>query len=116
VRALRQRKSGGAGLARLRRAGGCPLLLPRPLNAAPGSLVQSSTHPHPTPTPPQPPPQGIVYNITGGRDLTLSEVNRVSEVVTALADPAANVIFGAVVDDRWASGGWRELVHGALAR
>lgn len=44
---------------------------------------------------------GIVYNITGGRDLTLSEVNRVSEVVTALADPAANVIFGAVVDDRY---------------
>ena len=44
---------------------------------------------------------GIVYNITGGRDLTLAEVNRVSEVVTGLADPAANVIFGAVVDDRY---------------
>ncbi|KAI8467226.1 MAG: Tubulin/FtsZ, GTPase domain-containing protein [Monoraphidium minutum] len=44
---------------------------------------------------------GIVYNITGGRDMTLSEVNRVSEVVTALADPAANVIFGAVVDERY---------------
>ncbi len=44
-----------------------------------------------------------MYNITGGRDLTLAEVNRVSEVVTSLADPAANVIFGAVVDDRW---GW----------
>lgn len=42
---------------------------------------------------------GIVYNITGGRDLTLQEVNRVSEVVTSLADPQANVIFGAVIDD-----------------
>ncbi len=42
---------------------------------------------------------GIVYNITGGRDLTLQEVNRVSEVVTSLADPSANVIFGAVIDD-----------------
>lgn len=41
---------------------------------------------------------GIVYNITGGPDLTLQEVNRVSEVVTALADPSANVIFGAVID------------------
>jgi cell division protein FtsZ len=38
---------------------------------------------------------GIVYNITGGRDLTLAEVNRVSEVVTALADPSCNIIFGA---------------------
>ena len=42
---------------------------------------------------------GVVYNITGGKDLTLAEVNRVSEVVTSLADPGANVIFGAVVDD-----------------
>lgn len=44
---------------------------------------------------------GIVYNITGGRDLTLQEVNRVSEVVTSLADPSANVIFGAVIDDQY---------------
>lgn len=44
---------------------------------------------------------GIVYNITGGRDLTLQEVNRVSEVVTSLADPGANVIFGAVIDDQY---------------
>jgi hypothetical protein len=36
-----------------------------------------------------------VYNITGGRDLTLAEVNRVSEVVTAVADPNCNIIFGA---------------------
>ena len=44
---------------------------------------------------------GIVYNITGGSDLTLQEVNTVSEVVTSLADPTANVIFGAVVDDKY---------------
>eukprot|EP01026_Neomeris_dumetosa_P031997 TRINITY_DN2535_c0_g1_i7.p1 TRINITY_DN2535_c0_g1~~TRINITY_DN2535_c0_g1_i7.p1 ORF type:complete len:289 (-),score=66.55 TRINITY_DN2535_c0_g1_i7:273-1079(-) len=43
--------------------------------------------------------EGIVFNITGGRDLTLQEVNRVSEVVTELADERANIIFGAVVDD-----------------
>lgn len=42
-----------------------------------------------------------MYNITGGRDLTLQEVNRVSEVVTSLADPSANVIFGAVIDDAY---------------
>ncbi|KAG6517028.1 hypothetical protein ZIOFF_020405 [Zingiber officinale] len=44
---------------------------------------------------------GIVYNITGGKDITLQEVNKVSQVVTSLADPSANIIFGAVVDDRY---------------
>mmetsp|Transcript_30079 Transcript_30079/g.74621 ORF Transcript_30079/g.74621 Transcript_30079/m.74621 type:complete len:287 (-) Transcript_30079:140-1000(-) len=44
---------------------------------------------------------GIVYNITGGSDMTLQEVNAVSEVVTSLADPSANVIFGAVVDEKY---------------
>lgn len=44
---------------------------------------------------------GVVYNITGGRDITLQEVNKVSQVVTSLADPSANIIFGAVVDDRY---------------
>lgn len=39
-----------------------------------------------------------MYNITGGTDLTLQEVNRVSQVVTSLADPSCNIIFGAVVD------------------
>ncbi|KAL0310973.1 UNVERIFIED_CONTAM: Cell division protein FtsZ1, chloroplastic [Sesamum angustifolium] len=42
-----------------------------------------------------------VYNITGGKDITLQEVNRVSQVVTSLADPSANIIFGAVVDERY---------------
>ncbi|CAG9461709.1 unnamed protein product [Pedinophyceae sp. YPF-701] len=42
---------------------------------------------------------GIVYNITGGSDLTLQEVNRCSEIVTEMAHPEANIIFGAVVDD-----------------
>lgn len=45
---------------------------------------------------------GIVYNITGGSDLTLQEVNTVSQIVTGLADPSANIIFGAVVDDKYA--------------
>ncbi|PKU76490.1 cell division protein FtsZ homolog 1, chloroplastic [Dendrobium catenatum] len=44
---------------------------------------------------------GVVYNITGGKDITLQEVNKVSQVVTSLADPSANIIFGAVIDDRY---------------
>merc|ERR1712224_150932 len=42
---------------------------------------------------------GIVYNVTGGSDLTLAEINRVSEIVTSIAHPDANIIFGAVIDD-----------------
>ncbi|PWZ45195.1 Cell division protein FtsZ 1, chloroplastic [Zea mays] len=44
---------------------------------------------------------GVVYNITGGKDITLQEVNKVSQIVTSLADPSANIIFGVVVDDRY---------------
>nr|BAJ85582.1 predicted protein [Hordeum vulgare subsp. vulgare] len=44
---------------------------------------------------------GVVYNITGGKDITLQEVNKVSQIVTSLADPSANIILGAVVDDRY---------------
>ena len=31
----------------------------------------------------------------------MQEVNRVSEVVTGLADPSANIIFGAVIDEAY---------------
>ncbi|KAL3839259.1 hypothetical protein ACJIZ3_023850 [Penstemon smallii] len=41
---------------------------------------------------------GIVWNITGGSDLTLFEVNTAAEVIYDLVDPSANLIFGAVVD------------------
>ncbi|KAJ6818731.1 cell division protein FtsZ-like protein 2-1, chloroplastic-like [Iris pallida] len=41
---------------------------------------------------------GIVWNITGGSDLTLYEVNAAAEVIYDLVDPSANLIFGAVVD------------------
>ncbi|KAK9757165.1 hypothetical protein RND81_01G144800 [Saponaria officinalis] len=41
---------------------------------------------------------GIVWNITGGSDLTLLEVNAAAEVIYDLVDPSANLIFGAVID------------------
>ncbi|KAJ7548691.1 hypothetical protein O6H91_07G022800 [Diphasiastrum complanatum] len=44
-------------------------------------------------------PMGVVYNVTGGADLTLHEVNIAAEIVCSMADPNANVIFGAVIDD-----------------
>jgi cell division protein FtsZ len=42
---------------------------------------------------------GILLNITGGPGLGLFEVNEAAEVVTGHADPNANVIFGAVIDE-----------------
>ncbi|CAD6334855.1 unnamed protein product [Miscanthus lutarioriparius] len=41
---------------------------------------------------------GIVWNITGGTDLTLFEVNAAAEIIYDLVDPNANMIFGAVID------------------
>jgi cell division protein FtsZ len=43
---------------------------------------------------------GILLNITGGPDLGLFEVNEAAEVVTGAAEQNANVIFGAVIDDK----------------
>ena len=42
---------------------------------------------------------GILLNMTGGTDLGLAEVDEAAKVVTAAADPNANVIFGAVIDE-----------------
>ncbi len=42
--------------------------------------------------------EGVLVNITGGRDLTLHEVNEAASVVVAAAGEEANVIFGAVID------------------
>ncbi len=42
--------------------------------------------------------EGVLVNITGGRDLTLHEVNEAASVVVQAAGEDANVIFGAVID------------------
>jgi cell division protein FtsZ len=41
-----------------------------------------------------------VFNITGGRDLTLHEVNIAAEAIYEVVDPNANIIFGAVIDEK----------------
>jgi len=43
--------------------------------------------------------QGVVFNITGGSDMTLHEVNTAAETIYEGVDPNANIIFGAVIDD-----------------
>ncbi len=44
--------------------------------------------------------KGVVFNITGGKDLTLHEVNAAAEAIYDVVDPNANIIFGAVIDEQ----------------
>jgi len=43
--------------------------------------------------------RGILFNITGGPDLSLYEVNLAATIIRETAHPDANMIFGAVIDD-----------------
>lgn len=43
--------------------------------------------------------KGVLLNITGGSDLGLFEVNEAAEIIAEAADPEANIIFGAVIDE-----------------
>ena len=43
--------------------------------------------------------RGVLLNITGGPDLGIFEVNLAAELVQKSADPDANIIFGAVIDE-----------------
>ncbi|MBU0494084.1 MAG: cell division protein FtsZ, partial [Chloroflexi bacterium] len=42
--------------------------------------------------------RGVLFNVCGGQDLTLFEVNEAAEVIREAADPDANIIFGAVIN------------------
>lgn len=42
--------------------------------------------------------RGVLMSITGGADLSLFEVNEAAEIIAQAADPEANIIFGAVID------------------
>lgn len=44
--------------------------------------------------------KGVLFNITGGNDLTLFECNEAAEVVAQSVDPEANIIFGVVFDQQ----------------
>ena len=43
--------------------------------------------------------RGILFNITGGQDMTMSEVNEAAQIISQAADSDANIIFGAAIDD-----------------
>jgi cell division protein FtsZ len=43
--------------------------------------------------------RGILFNVTGGTDLSLFEVNEAAEIIRQTAHPEVNIIFGAVIDE-----------------
>jgi len=43
--------------------------------------------------------RGILFNITGGPDLSLFEVNEAASIIKQTAHPEVNLIFGAVIDE-----------------
>ncbi|MFA6963615.1 MAG: cell division protein FtsZ [Patescibacteria group bacterium] len=43
--------------------------------------------------------KGILFNITGGPDLGMYEIDEAAKAITEAADPDANIIFGAIIDE-----------------
>lgn len=43
--------------------------------------------------------RAILINVTGGKDMSIMDINEAAELVTHEADPDANIIFGAGVDE-----------------
>ncbi len=44
--------------------------------------------------------RGLLFNITGGSDMTMNEVDEAAKVITGQADPDAQIIFGAAIDEK----------------
>src|SRR3989338_6155200 len=42
--------------------------------------------------------RGILFNVIGGNDVSMHEINTAAETITAAADPDANIIFGASIN------------------
>ena len=48
--------------------------------------------------------KGVLFNVTGGPDLTMSEINDAAKIITESIDPEARVIFGATQDNNLKKG------------
>ena len=42
--------------------------------------------------------RGVLFNVIGGSDIAMHEINAAAETITAAADPDANIIFGATIN------------------
>jgi len=48
--------------------------------------------------------KGVLFNVTGGKDLSMAEINDAANVIIEAIDPEAQVIFGAVINDKFTEG------------
>jgi len=48
--------------------------------------------------------KGVIFNVAGGDDMTMMEINEAAKVITDSIDPNAKVIFGAVTDKQLKKG------------
>lgn len=48
--------------------------------------------------------KGVLFAISGGDDLTMSEVNNIASIITESIDPSARVIFGTIRDNKLKNG------------
>lgn len=48
--------------------------------------------------------RGVLFNVSGGTDLTMAEINEAAKIITDKIDPDAKVIFGAVHDEKLKKG------------
>lgn len=44
--------------------------------------------------------KGVLFNITGGPDLTMAEVDEAAKLISGSVDTDANIIFGATIDEK----------------
>lgn len=44
--------------------------------------------------------KGVLFNIIGGPDLSMSEVDEAASIISKIVDPDADIIFGAVIDEK----------------
>lgn len=45
--------------------------------------------------------KGLLFNVTGGNDLSMFEVDEAARIITEATDPDANIIFGSVINDNF---------------
>ena len=43
--------------------------------------------------------RGILFNVVGGSDLTMSEIDEAASIIQKTVDPDADIIFGAAIDE-----------------
>ena len=48
--------------------------------------------------------KGVLFNVSGGPDMAMAEINEAARIITEHVDPEARVIFGAVIDDKLKKG------------